>query len=147
MDQFFTDLFQYSHHYNQKLLELLLAHPDKVSDKAKRLMSHILNAHHIWIARINNVPADVLVWETHDLPALATIDKVNFERSLEVVGRNIWSEVIGYNTSRGEPFSNTVRDILFHIINHSTYHRAQIATELKAAGIDPLITDYIFYKR
>lgn len=147
MKELFTDLFQYSHHYNQKLLELLLTHPDKVSDKAKRLVSHILNAHHIWIARINKVPADVMVWEVHDLSMLAAMDKVNYEKSLEVLNREIWNQVVDYNNSRGEPFSNTVRDILFHVINHSTYHRAQIATELKLAGIEPLNTDYIFYKR
>jgi uncharacterized damage-inducible protein DinB len=147
MKELFTDLFQYSHHYNQKLLELLLTHPDKVSDKAKRLVSHILNAHHIWIARINKVPADVMVWEVHDLYMLAAMDKVNYEKSLEVLNREIWNQVVDYNNSRGELFSNTVRDILFHVINHSTYHRAQIATELKLAGIEPLNTDYIFYKR
>lgn len=147
MKEMFTDLFQYSHHYNQKLLELLLAHPDKVSDKSKRLISHIMNAHNIWIARINKVSPDVMVWDIHQLPVLADMDKASFEKTLEVVNSEIWNEVINYNTSRGEPFSNTVRDILFHVVNHSTYHRAQIATELKAAGIEPLITDYIFYKR
>ena len=49
--------------------------------------------------------------------------------------------------SKGETFSNKIKDILFHIINHSTYHRAQIATDLKQNGIEPINTDYIFYKR
>ncbi|MCH7396746.1 hypothetical protein MM236_02050 [Belliella sp. DSM 107340] len=52
-----------------------------------------------------------------------------------------------YSNSKGQKYSSSVRDILFHIINHSTYHRSQIASELKNQGIEPLITDYIFFKR
>ena len=37
--------------------------------------------------------------------------------------------------------------MLFHFVNHSTYHRGQIASNLKEHGIEPLVTDYIFYKR
>lgn len=54
---------------------------------------------------------------------------------------------IGYKTSKGDAFQNTVKDILFHIINHSTYHRGQIAANCKEYGIEPLMSDYIFYKR
>lgn len=147
MLELFTDLFQYSHHYNQKLLQQLLAHPDKVSNKTKQLISHILNAHHIWNARINGNSASVAVWGIQEIATLTDMDNTNFTASIEIVNRQMWDTVIEYNTSRGEPFSNTVRDILFHIVNHSTYHRAQIATELKTAGIEPIITDYIFYKR
>lgn len=46
-----------------------------------------------------------------------------------------------------EQSSPKIKDIMFHIVNHSTYHRAQIATELKDHGIEPLKTDYILYKR
>ncbi|WP_185211767.1 DinB family protein [Sphingobacterium mizutaii] len=35
---------------------------------------------------------------------------------------------------------------MFHIINHSNYHRAQIATELRKQEIEPIQTDYIKYK-
>jgi uncharacterized damage-inducible protein DinB len=53
---------------------------------------------------------------------------------------------IRYANSKGQPFNNSVRDMLFQVINHSTYHRAQIATEFKNNGLDPLLTDYIYYK-
>ncbi|WP_081413715.1 DinB family protein [Eisenibacter elegans] len=35
---------------------------------------------------------------------------------------------------------NSAQEVFFHIINNSTYHRAQIATELKQQGINPLAT-------
>ena len=33
------------------------------------------------------------------------------------------------------------------VINHSTYHRAQIAQKVKALGGKPAVTDYIVYQR
>jgi uncharacterized damage-inducible protein DinB len=44
-------------------------------------------------------------------------------------------------------FSNDIKSIIFHVINHSTYHRGQIASEFKQNGLDPMVTDYILYKR
>jgi uncharacterized damage-inducible protein DinB len=37
--------------------------------------------------------------------------------------------------------------MLFHIVNHSTNHRGQIAVDFKSNGITPLGLDYIHYKR
>jgi uncharacterized damage-inducible protein DinB len=54
---------------------------------------------------------------------------------------------IAYKNTRGESFENSVRDILFHINNHSTHHRAQIAARIREAGITPPTSDYIFYRR
>ncbi len=44
-------------------------------------------------------------------------------------------------------FTNVIQDVLFHFINHSTYHRGQIAIQMKEAGLEPIATDYIFFKR
>ncbi|WP_209331385.1 DinB family protein [Lunatimonas salinarum] len=34
-----------------------------------------------------------------------------------------------------------------HIVNHSTYHRGQIATLFRESGLQPVVTDYIMLKR
>ncbi len=147
MNDFFSELFAYSHHYNQQLAALFAAHPDTISDKAMKLFSHIVNAHQIWNARIIAQPPGTAVWEEHDMVHIALQDNKNYADSLAILNNTDLDSIIDYTNSRGEAFTNTVRDILFHVINHSTYHRAQIATEMKQAGIAPLTTDYIFYKR
>jgi uncharacterized damage-inducible protein DinB len=58
-----------------------------------------------------------------------------------------YEDVIHYQNSKGDKYQNTIRDILLHIINHSTHHRAQIAFILRQQGNPPPISDYIFYKR
>jgi uncharacterized damage-inducible protein DinB len=35
--------------------------------------------------------------------------------------------------------------VLRHVVNHSTYHRGQVAAKLKRLGVDPPATDLIFW--
>ena len=144
---FYRDLFQYSNHYNQLLYSLILENRERVPEKTILLFNHILNAHEIWNYRIRKMPPPASVWEIRALELLKEIDKANFEDTIYILENLDISESIGYITSAGGAFNNKISDVLFHVVNHSTYHRAQIATELKQQGIPPLTTDYIFYKR
>jgi uncharacterized damage-inducible protein DinB len=75
------------------------------------------------------------------------IDADNYGNSLHIINNFYLTETINYRNSKGAMFGNITRDILFHIINHSTYHRAQIAFEFKQNNLEPIVSDYIFYKR
>lgn len=147
MTSFFKDLFEYGHHFNQKLYDVFNESPDKTSEKSIKLFNHILNAHQIWNNRINPKQTTFGVWELHDIQDLKSIDETNYRQTLQILDRFDLNEPINYKISTGQPFSSKICDILFHVINHSTYHRAQIATEFKQHGLEPLVTDYIFYKR
>lgn len=147
MEQFFKELFEYSHYTNQKLWNVFNENPDKTSEKAKKLYNHILNAHQIWNNRI--VPQQTVfgVWEIHPIHDCKNIDKTNYEHSLLILDKLDLDDIINYKNTKGEVFQNTIRDIFFHAVNHSTYHRGQIATEFKQNQLAPLVTDYILYKR
>lgn len=147
MKQFFKELFEYSHHFNQKLGDVFNDNPDKTSEKAIKLYNHILNAHQIWNNRIEPKQTAFGVWEIHNVQNLKNIDEKNYEHSLFIIDKFDLNDTVNYTNTKGQTFSNSIRDILFHVINHSTYHRGQIATDFKQNGLDPLITDYIFYKR
>jgi len=110
-------------------------------------MNHTLTAHGNWNARILRKPTPHVVWGDHANEVLLDLDKENFQTSLEILRSSDLNEVISYNTSTGQPFQNTVREMLFQVINHSTYHRAQMNTEWKQKGVAPLAVDYIFFKR
>lgn len=147
MKSFFKELFEYHHHFNQQLTDNFINYPNNTSEKAMKLFNHLLNAHHIWNARIACQPSTRGVWELMDTNDLKAFDKINYEQTIDLLDRNALSKMIQYTTSNGQTFTNSVRDILFHIINHSTYHRGQIATAMKQEGIAPIVSDYIFYKR
>ncbi|MFC4872784.1 DinB family protein [Negadavirga shengliensis] len=142
---YFKDLLAYNHHYNQKLVEIFLK--ESTDEKSLQLFCHMLNAHHIWNARINGKKAVYSVWETHPVSRLQAMDKKNYEDSLALLDKVDTDQTISYTTSKGDAFENRIIDILFHIINHSTYHRGQIALLFRQTGLEPLISDYVFYKR
>jgi uncharacterized damage-inducible protein DinB len=35
--------------------------------------------------------------------------------------------------------------VLRHVVNHSTYHRGQVASKLKRLGVEQPMTDFVFW--
>lgn len=147
MKAFFNELFEFNRYTNSELIKAILANRDVVSEKSVKWMNHILNAHHIWNSRINKTPIQFKTWDMHELGALARLNEENNAASFRIIRESEFSANIDYATFAGQPFTNTIQDILFHIINHSTYHRGQIAVDFRETGLEPLVTDYVFWKR
>ena len=147
MKDFFNELFEYTYHFNNEVIDSLLEGKVEIPEKSLQLINHTINAQQIWNARIEEKPCTTNVWEMRPLDMVKEINRQNYSDSLSIISVYEFSKLIKYKNSKGQIFENTVRDILFHIINHSTYHRGQIATDNKGHGMLPLVTDYIFYKR
>lgn len=108
----------------------------------------MLNAHHLWNARIIGKEPQYDVWQVHQVKDWADIHYENQRASFEITSNaDDFEKRIDYDNSEGRLFTNTLQDILFHIINHSTHHRGQIATDFRANGLTPEALDYVFYKR
>ena len=146
-NDFFKDAFEYNYHFNQELIQLFENNGTVIPEKSILLLNHLINAQEIWNERILNEKNAVDVWEIRPFESLKKHNKNNYNKSLQILNNTELSQQIIYKNSKGIEFSNTVQDVIFHIINHATYHRAQIASDLKANGIEPINTDYIFYKR
>lgn len=146
MKGFFKEILEYTYAFNDKVIDALLTTVSP-PEKSIRLINHTLNAQQIWNARIDNKKNTIGVWDIRPLEDIKAINLANYQKSLQIIANSDFDQKITYSNSSGKTFENTVRDMLFHAINHSTYHRGQIATDFKANGIDPLSTDYIFYKR
>lgn len=56
-------------------------------------------------------------------------------------------EQVAYRNLRGEDFAQPLVDQLLHVVNHSTYHRGQVATLARQAGFSAPATDLIVFKR
>ena len=56
-------------------------------------------------------------------------------------------DAVNYRNSKGEQWSSRVEDILTHVLFHSTYHRGQIAMQMRASGLTPACTDFIYAVR
>lgn len=146
MEEKLVDLFEYTHHYNKEIIKLIKEKISKVDEKTLALINHTLDAQQIWNARILGEQT-FGVWQINPLEDLEEINHQNFLKSIEIVQNFNLDNRIGYQNSKGTKFENSIFEMLFHAINHSTYHRGQINSQLKQSGIEPLLTDYIFYKR
>jgi len=147
MKTFINNLIEYNFHTNNKMIDSLLTNEDKLSEKTIDLMSHTLRAHEIWLNRLNSTDVVLKVWERIEIDRFVDLNNTLFNQTIEIIKSKDFNSITSYKNSKGERFDNTVLDILFHVINHSNYHRGQINTELKKSGIEPILTDYIFYKR
>ncbi len=146
MKSFFKDIFEYHHYFNQKLIDLFETNSDALSDRTIPLFSHCLNAHQIWNARI--LKSETFgVHQRHAINECKKIDTDNYIRTMHILENIDFAEMIRYNNSKGQIFKNTVQDILFHISNHFTHHKGQLISDLRLNNIEPIVTDYIFYKR
>lgn len=147
MKQFFKELFEYNHHFNQKLGDVFAEQPDRIPERSVKWFNHILNAHRVWNNRIKPGQPHFGVWDINPFQDHKDIDEINFEHSLVILDNFDLNEIVNYTTTRGLALKNSIRDILFHTINHSTYHRGQIAADFRQNGLEPLVTDYVVYKR
>lgn len=146
MKEKLVDLFEYTYHFNKKMIQVIAENLKEIDEKTIGLINHTLNAQQIWNSRILG-GISFEVWQINPFENLGDINQQNFNRSIEIVEKYDVDQRIQYENSKGTKFENTVFEMLFQAINHSTYHRGQINSLLKKNGIDPVLTDYIFYKR
>lgn len=132
---------------DQRLIDALRACPGGPPERSVKLMSHVLAAHHIWNARIEGHTPRLGVWEPLVPDAWHSVHAENITTSERILGDHDLDGKVRYTNSKGETFVNSVQEILLHVVNHSTHHRAQIASDLREHGHEVPVMDYIFHKR
>ena len=138
-------LFAYDDWANREVLAALRNAPNPPA-RSLKLIAHILSAEGLWLARINQEKPSLPVWPELALAqceaegdALGT----SWRSYLEECKEAGLSHQIRYVNSKGETWSSQVDDVLLHVITHSAYHRGQIASDMRAAGLTPAYTDFI----
>jgi uncharacterized damage-inducible protein DinB len=147
MKSHYQDLFAYNQSSNTVAASLIQNYQDLLPENTFGLYCHMLNAQHVWNRRILEMDEIYGVWEVHSSEELEKINQAEYELSLYILENKALEEQITYNTSMGIQYTSSVKDILFHIINHSTYHRGQVMDHIRQVGGAAVSTDFIFYKR
>ncbi len=146
MKEFFKEIFEYHNHFNRLLTEQLALHEKALPQRTYPLFLHVLNASQVWNSRIL-ATRPLGVHELHTYNDCMQVNNDILKGVLEIVEHRDLMESIAYVNTAGKAFSNSIRDILFHSANHATHHKGQIISDFRLSGIEPLVTDYIFYKR
>ncbi|MDQ6892379.1 MAG: DinB family protein [Acidobacteriota bacterium] len=114
--------------------------------KALRVLSHLVGAGRLWLARLEkSAGKPPAVWPELSLEeAAAGIEELagRWRRFADVDNAGL-ARTVSYTNSKGEPWTSSVADILTHVVLHGSYHRGQIASELRAAGHAAAYSDYI----
>jgi uncharacterized damage-inducible protein DinB len=113
-------------------------------------LAHIMLAEWLWLERwLGRSPG----FPSTDFPDLAAIrsrwetidgDLRGFVQKLSAADLD---RLVEYKNTKGHAFSNPMRQMLQHVVNHGTYHRGQITTMLRQLGATPLTMDLIAYYR
>mgnify|MGYP001056950040 FL=1 len=145
MKVFFKEIFEYHNHINQSLMESIKDNNDMLKHIIP-LLSHSIIAHQNWNATILNTATS---WanELISLEECIACDNQNFQTTLRILNENELEETVEYVNAKQVVYKSTVLDVLFHVSNHFSHHRGQIVAEIRKGGIDPIITDFIYYKR
>ena len=150
MKAYFTRLVNYDRYANDLILDAILK--ANQPEKPVKLMAHLLAAQQIWLNRCKGLPAPTgALWPDWQADTFAdTIARNNADwlNYLDGLQPEDLEKLVSYKNSKGDAFQNHLSDVLAHVINHGTHHRAQAGQHLKAAGFENLPnTDYIFYIR
>jgi uncharacterized damage-inducible protein DinB len=149
MKAYFIQLFNYDLYANQLILKAIIKAKDP--EKPVQLMAHLLSSQQIWLKRCKGEPTMGGVlwpdWKADTFEQLINDNHRGWMNFLDYLDPDDFNKMISYKSLKGESFENKLSDILPHLINHGTHHRAQAGQHLKLAGEDLPITDYIFYLR
>jgi uncharacterized damage-inducible protein DinB len=148
MKEYFLKLYQYNAWANARVLGCL--QKQNVNDeKILTLMGHVVAAQFLWLHRIKGLPpADVKLWGEYNLDQLTIMAENAGKLWLEFVNsQDNFNRELSYKNYVGDSYTNNVEMIMIHLVNHSSYHRAQIAMLLRQKGLEHINTDFITYDR
>ena len=112
--------------------------------------THLVWSEWIWLRRWKG-ESPTIVFSPTDFPTVESLRErfqaVAAERSafLEGLESERLLQVIEYRNVQGETWRYPLWQQLFHVVNHSTYHRGQVTTMLRQLEAIPAPTDFLAY--
>lgn len=142
------ELFAYDDWANRRMIVSLKSGG---SDKARRILAHILITKQEYFERLYNKDSTGFdFWpdlSLEECSSLARSTAESYERLLKQFDEEGLGLTAKYKTSEGVPQSNTYREMLAHVLFHSSIHRGNIILTLRESGLEPPKIDYIIYLR
>lgn len=153
-----VELFEYNRWANERILEAASALTDEQYSSPLRgtfpslrlTMEHLLAAEVVWLSR----------WEGHSLgeaPEYSGCENARALRSiwisfwrrqfqyLSALGESDLGQAVSIRTRSGIETVQQLRDTMIHVVNHSTQHRGDAASQIVQLGGSPSSTDYFTY--
>ncbi len=157
MNDDFISLFAYNRWADRRVLdacrrlsaEQYAAEPVPGWSSVRASVVHITSATYNWVRRIAGEAVTGALTEA-DLPTVADAEG-RLELAYRMLG-GLWPTLTPAQLAtprtfelRGKAWVLPPWVVLRHIVNHATYHRGQVASKLKRLGVEPPVTDFVFW--
>jgi uncharacterized damage-inducible protein DinB len=161
MKKFITEYAAFNTWANERLCEVAAKLNDEQMNQEinssfssiKKTLLHIWDAQLIWIKRLEGVslssfPSQSFTGSDADLIAGILETSKQLQALAESFDEDALNMVRKYSTLKGGIVTSATYQVLSHVINHSTYHRGQLVTMLRQAGVTEIpSTDLIYFYR
>jgi uncharacterized damage-inducible protein DinB len=154
-------LFRFNYWALKRIMEVVATLPPEeyAKDRAsshggiRGTLVHTMGAEEIWLKRWNEETITGAAKEG-DYPTFSSLagkwavverDVLRFCAAMKNNGDV--ARVFHYKDLKGNPYSSLLAEAMQHLVNHSTYHRGQVVTMLRQAGVKPVGTDLIAFYR
>jgi uncharacterized damage-inducible protein DinB len=160
MNALLQDYAQYNYWANKLVTDVFSHLSDEQMHAAQagsfgsghKTVAHMAGAENIWLQRLTMATAPVFQDFNGLSPQALLHTWLAESEALKAYVGNLtdtdYLHIRTFTTRNGQSLTQTLRDCLLHVFNHSTFHRGQLITMMRALGITDIPqTDYIFYKR
>ena len=154
-------LYDYNDWANKRILDAaaalsdadFLARRNLVWGSVRSTLAHAWGAEWIWRQRCQFGAAPTTLPAADDFPTLAALrarwdeEEAAMRAYLSGLDNEQLNGQFSYRTTGGKLYSAVLWQILAHIVNHGTQHRAEVAQTLTDLGHSPGDVDLIVYLR
>jgi uncharacterized damage-inducible protein DinB len=153
-----TALYHYTAWANERVFEAAeaLAPPDAVRPvggsfpSVRDTLAHIAAADWIWLCRwTGESPRGWPTWANGSIGEIREEWRRIQAGRLDFIGGLVDADLereISFTRINGESDRASIGFLLQHVVNHSTYHRGQVASQLRLLGVTPPSTDLLRYR-
>ena len=127
----------------QKLIRCIEAQEDQVPDFSIKCICHIINVNHRWNSRLNGKKPESDNWDVFPLHYLEKLNSQNYRETCDYLDKKDLNKHFLASPEPNDSLDQTVIDILFHLMQHSAYHRGQIVLNLKSHGLKFPINGFV----
>lgn len=118
----------------------------------RKTIFHVYGAQELWLKRLGGESPSV--FPAYESKSSSETMQALIETSQQIIAyvesrsEEQLMEMLDYKNVAGQRFTNCIRDIIQHVVNHGTFHRGQIITMLRQVGYTKLFdSDYIVFCR
>jgi uncharacterized damage-inducible protein DinB len=161
MKEIILPLASYNVWANQLMAQALVSLPEETTTRELpssfnsllKTVLHMLDAESIWWQRVKLserivIPSENFNGNMHEAVNQLLQVSRQWQEWVQNAQEHMLQHEFIYHNSKKEQFKQPVWQMLIHLFNHGTYHRGQLITMLRQAGVEKIPqTDFIVFAR